>query len=81
MVGRHAEQPEFRLPEALVETGVVGHDRMLADERGRFLHDFGRGWCRRDHVVRDAGERNDIGRDASAGIHQTLETVYDFPVA
>lgn len=74
------ETARFRLPKFLVNRGVVGHHRGVADKQAGFTHDPGHGWSRCDHGVGDACDAGHSRRNPPASVHQTLVTVDNLTV-
>ena len=74
-----ADQAQLKVPELLVERGVVRHQGRGADELIDFVHHPFSRWRAAQHGVADAGELFDKRRYAHAGVHQALVAVHDLP--
>lgn len=74
-----ADQAQLKVPELLVERGVVRHQGRGADELIDFVHHSFSRWRAAQHGVADAGELFDKRRYAHTGIHQALVAVHDLP--
>jgi len=72
---------QLGVPETAIERGVVGDQRMVADEIGRLRHHPGRRWRASQHLVADARQGLDEGRHPRAGVHQALVAIHDLTVA
>ena len=77
---RTLDPPQFKVPELLVERGVVGQQRGDADELVDLVHHLLGRWRGAQHGVADAGQLFDEGRYAHAGVHQALVTLDDAPL-
>lgn len=74
-----ADQAQLKVPELLVERGVMRHQRRGADEFVDLVHHpLGRRRAAQ-HGVADAGELFDKARHAYAGIHEALVAINDLP--
>ena len=74
---RPPEPPQFGAHETVVEAGVVGDEAPTGEPR---LDLVGDGRERRrigDHLVADAGQLLDGGRDAAAGVHEAAPLPLD----
>ena len=67
-----AGQRELAPDEAIVETHVVRDEHAPREARAQFLRDVLERRRIDQHVVVDAGQRGDAGRNAPARVHQAL---------
>ncbi len=67
-----AHQRELAPDEAIVEAHVVRHEHAALEPLAQFTRHLLERWRVGQHVVVDAGERGDAGRNAHARIHQAL---------
>src|SRR6478736_5434106 len=68
---------EFMGDEAVVEVHVVGDEDAVSHEVHEAVGHFREQWRAAHHLVRDAGQLNDLCRDVALGIEQTVPLADD----